>query len=223
MHPGQATFFEYKHIQNGRSLLATANQNLDEVFIWDCYNKRENSGFEKRDFDEADFLLRVNGGFEIDNIRWRNEEPVVCVSMSGEKTECHQVCLYDLQRTQKGYEGEFLSSIEDYQLASKKMKTLKTSFKANKTVQVPFDLNYFCLDDKDDDIFFATSGDKKFRLDIRDPDNLTYFTEDSKESFEDRRNKAPEDIMAEFNQNNLLIFVNSTNKKISVFDVRKVD
>ena len=194
------------------------------------YNPREVRSFDSRDFDEPDFVCKFGAG-EIDNMRWKNDGLKLYVSVSDFKSENHQLNVFDLKATQKGYNADELFTIEDYHNESIGTRILKSHFKPVRVVDLDFNLNYFCLNEKSDDIIYGTSQHKQFSIDLRDPKKTNYFKTqsiDSKNgsvglSNNEDHEEHEEDIMVEFNQDNYLIFINGKMRKISIFDIRKPD
>lgn len=225
VHPGQITFFEYKQVNFGRSLLVTSNHDINEIFLWDMYNKRNMEDVDERESDDPDYTLLAPDSFEIDNIRWANKSLKLYTTMTEEvKRKEHLLCIYDLKDTQvsSGHEAK-----EGEPSRMSKHKKAKSLSKPEQTIKIPININYLCLDDRDENRIFGTSDNDKFILDIRNPYDFLYFTNgrrrDDPLNLFRQKNDVSTDLMVEYNQNNHAIFVDRAEKEIYIYDIRKPD
>lgn len=219
MHPGQITFFEYKSSPFGRSLLATSNGDLEEIFLWNIYNRGQPASLENPSADTPDTVLSAGGNYEIENMRWSNIGYQLYVTMkNGKNKDDYLLSIYDIPDGINNT-GANMHSAEDNGRVSKIKKTAKNPNSAVQKISLPLNISYFCLNDSNKNIIYGTNNTKKFTIDIRTPKSVSYFLDENKD--------APvidnEDSMVEYNQNNYITFANRLQKTIHIYDVRQVN
>ena len=87
MHPGQITFFEYKDSHFGKSLLATSNESLKEIYIWDLYGRGNPGLLDYQVSHNPNMILNPLKGYEFENIKWSNTSYQMYSTLKNESIE----------------------------------------------------------------------------------------------------------------------------------------
>lgn len=219
VHPGQITFFEFKYNLYDKSILATSDGDLKEIYLWDIYNRESCQNIDPINPDTPDAILLAPKNYEIENMRWNNNSYLLLASMKDENNENNNILsFYDISTPKLR-----ICKPESKQLnnTSKLLKQKKVNISKNypsKSVKLPINISYFTTDDGNDNIIYATSSSTKFSFDIRNP--KTYSTLNYSEDINSKDSNG--DIMVEYNQNNYLLFADRFTKNITISDIRKV-
>lgn len=217
MHPGQITFFEYKQSSFGKSLLATSNGDLREIFLWDLYSRGAPGPLEDHSADVPDMVLNVPKEYEVENMRWTNTNYQLYTTMKeANEQEDYILCIYDVPEGQ-GNTITAPQTTDENGRVSKIKKTNKNLFSPSQTVKLPLNISYLCLNDNNRNVIYGTNDMKKFSIDLRTPKTVSYFLDDNKEMLSGK-----EDAMVEYNQNNYITFANRLQKSILIYDIRQV-
>lgn len=219
MHPGQIAFFEFKYARYGKSLLSTSNGDLREIYIWDVYNRGVIEQIDNKSPDTPDLNLQLPKNYEIENMRWSNVGYQLYVSMKDEEDgEDCMLGVYEVPSSDSTAQEPITPDLEDGSRLLKPKKRSKNSNSLAFSVKLPLNISYFCMDDKNANILYASSNGKRLIMDLRDPRSYLSlnYPETSQSHFADS------DIMVEYNQNNYLLFVDRLNKNIVISDIRQV-
>lgn len=199
-HPGEISFFEVNVQNEENSFLATSNGDLENIFIWNLNKKREIKNLLKKEEDVPDYFLNGYKGFEFENIRWSRNNFTISSTLYDQKKNKSLFCKYDLN---------FILNQENLQDGEK-----NNDIYPNEKIEMPFNINYFVINDLDENQVIGTSQNKKFLMDLRQPKQIKYFENNS------NLNQKSE-IIVEYNQENSVIFVNRFENNIEIYDVRK--
>ena len=217
VHPGQIAFFEFKYSQYGKSLLATTNGDLQEIYLWDIYNRPVSEDFDFRNPNEPDMTFLTPKNYEIENMRWRDTNYEILASMKNEDDDKDNILsIYTVPSTETSINKFTEQMADDGSRLLKPKKSTKNNY-PTKSIKLPINISYFCTNNENENIIYATSGSTKFSLDTRNPKNYSVFDHsDSKEN-------SHSDVMVEYSQNNYLLFADRLKKSITVSDIRQVN
>lgn len=218
-------FFEQKKTKNGACVLASANEDLDQVYLWDLYNLRTVN--RKRDDEPhlSDWKLSLPKGYRIDNMRWTEFDNSLYMTLEDENdNKSNKLCLYELTYITNEINTRNLNGrIKNTKNDKRKRETKKRCiFKPNVELSLKETMSYFCMDNTNINVLFGTGPKNRYVMDIRQPNHTNNFSSlPTKETVKDI-SLIDDQIMVEYNQKNYVVFGHREAKKIEIFDIRKV-
>ena len=221
-------YFEQKRVGTGVSVLATANERLDRVYLWDLYNSRTINRKAKDKPHRLDWDLSIPKGYQIDNMRWADYENTLFVTMEDEsKQGSYKICLYELTSVMEEISEKEANGRNPIKEDNRKKEPRGgCNFKPNITYNLEIPISYFCMKNDGKYVIFGTGSQNKYIIDLRVEKYTGYFSslKPSGETQDTDSSKVfpKEQIMVEYNQDNQVVFGYRDQKKIEIYDLRQV-
>ena len=222
MHPLQVLNFQVHAYREKAFFLASQNTLSPTIFVWDLYNKRSNRNAEERSADEADLSLEFPDDFSVFNFRWhKNTSYLYTTSAPRGQTNESYLSLLNVKIVEQSLEqfGSFGANghndSDDESGGITESISFKTPSKDHSFIKLPFQVNNFCINDRNKNYIFGSHSRAKFVLDFNSPKDLKYFDREEVES----NGVNYSEFEATFNSRNYVIF--SGNNIIQIYDIRK--